>query len=120
MGKISLEDAKKAAETANSNHACISLLHTLACNSPHGEGECEFYDEDQLEDSWSLPSHQLWTDIYEAAMTAILGENASNYNKRELITSAVKLIREYEPDTILLAHMLTTLRAPSATDLPGL
>ena len=64
-GKITISDIERAREKilSHSRKVHVDTIHTLMCSSNHDTGECRYYDEEQLPNTWELTYHKLWLDF---------------------------------------------------------
>lgn len=42
--------------------SCINRLHLLFCMKNHDEGECPWYVEEQMHDTWNQQMHKEWKE----------------------------------------------------------
>lgn len=62
-------------------------LHILLCKKSHVSGECQWYSEEQFENTWMEPSHKEW---FERAKTTIA--NCGTILDVEIVLKAVKML----------------------------
>ena len=71
MGKITHEDIREADSTIINKEetAIVGLLHIMMCELDHDEGECQWYVEANMTDTWERVDHKTWL---EAVMQLML------------------------------------------------
>ena len=63
-GKVTEDDvaqAKAISVVVEFDRELVETIHTVLCGSNHDTGECQWYMEEQLPNTWELTYHRLWT-----------------------------------------------------------
>jgi len=48
----------------------IDSLHARSCKLNHDIGECRWYEEEQLRQTWARPYHSAWVDLFNSFLTS--------------------------------------------------
>ncbi len=96
--------------------ALAEMLHTLLCNKEHAdlgveftqEGVCTYYQEEQLYNTWELPSHDVWVlrahemvdTLSEITRSIVTPGQAIDYVER-----ATDITKNYHIGTLYIIHL---------------
>lgn len=103
QGKITEEDITKAVDAEEEEiRAFATLLHSLICNERHiqleehaiGMEGCEFYAEEQMDNTWALTRHRRWLDTAKSII--VRDKNIMTYDKSRIVSvcNAIALYRD--------------------------
>lgn len=103
QGKITEEDITKAVDAEEEEiRAFATLLHSLICNERHiqleehavGMEGCEFYAEEQMDNTWGLTKHRRWLDVVKRMI--VRDKNIMTYDKNRIVSvcSAIALYKD--------------------------
>ena len=51
--------------------SCVKRFHLLFCSANHDEGECTWYTEEQMDNTWNQPSHRHWKGMVTSLRKAL-------------------------------------------------
>ena len=80
-GKVTENDvaqAKARSVIAEFDRELVETIHTVLCGSNHDTGECQWYMEEQLPNTWELTYHRLWT-AFASQPIKLVPEPISDY-----------------------------------------
>ena len=80
-GKVTENDvaqAKARSVIAEFDRELVETIHTVLCGSNHDTGECQWYTEEQLPNTWELTYHKLWT-AFASQPIKLIPEAVSDY-----------------------------------------
>ena len=80
-GKVTESDvaqAKARSVVAEFDRELVETIHTVLCGSNHDTGECQWYVEEQLPNTWELTFHSLWV-TFTSQPIKLIPEAVSDY-----------------------------------------